>query len=88
MRLKSVALRDSFAGILPRLTAESGIDIGAVTHELHSHPAVTAAAMLAAVRVGSQATWLPHRSFKSFPHHIVLEMPSGEDSFQWRASWN
>jgi hypothetical protein len=88
MRLKSEALRHSFASILPRLTAESRSDIGAVAQELHSHPAVTAAAMLAAARVGSQATWLPHRSFKSFPHHIVLEMPSGEESFQWRASWN
>lgn len=67
MRPKSVDLRDSPAGILRRLTAESGIDIGAVAHELHSHPAVTAAAMLAAAWVGSQAVWVPHHRSTTFP---------------------
>lgn len=66
MRLKSVALRDSLAGIRPTLTAESGGDVAAVAHELHSNP-VVAPAPLAPARVGSQAAWLPHRSFKTFP---------------------
>ena len=66
MRLKSVALRDSLAGLLPTLTAESGGDGAAVAHELHSNP-VGAAPPLAPARVGSQAAWLPHRSFKTFP---------------------
>lgn len=88
MRPKSVDLRDSPAGILPRLTEESGIDIGAVVHELHSHPAVTAAAMLAAAWVGSQAVWVPHHRSKTFPIRSFWRYVSGEESFHWRGAWN
>ena len=51
----------------PELTAESGVDVGAVAHELHSNLVVAAAATLALARVGSQAGWLPHPSSKTFP---------------------
>jgi len=87
MRLKPVALRDSLAGILSTLTAESGGDVAAVADELHSNPVVP---LLHRSRrhglVPKQLCFLTVA--QNFPNHIVLAIPSGEESFQWRASWN